>query len=198
MSKEGNIQSMDQLKMRCPSCNAYIIIKEGNNKCPYCGRELYVENKPDKIEINTIYNVGSDDGSSKSKKKLGIGAIVGIIIVVMVIINLIAGFALIPFITMHNANVSVNDIINNVSKSTYTARTSVRSQLLQKFCEVAFEKPFSQVTSSDYDRIKSIDIGSYSYDDHTIIIKYILDDLDIEREFYCDADIYDIDEIYMI
>ena len=137
---------MTVTKMECPNCHGQLDIpegmKEGFVSCKYCKTKVYIEpNKPNitqNIHIKEVnYNKPSATvrNDSKEPNVVAIVACLGMLFAILI-------FTI--FLPLHRYH-SYSPIISSASY-----RSAPEEEVMKSFSEVAFSKPFSEITAEDY------------------------------------------------
>ncbi len=137
---------MTVTKMECPNCHGQLDIpegmKEGFVSCKYCKTKVYIEpNKPNitqNIHIKKVnYNKPGDSlrNDSKEPNVVAIVACLGMLFAILI-------FTI--FLPLHRYH-SYSPIISSASY-----RSAPEEEVMKSFSEVAFSKPFSEITAEDY------------------------------------------------
>lgn len=137
---------MTVTKMECPNCHGQLDIpegmKEGFVSCKYCKTKVYIEpNKPNitqNIHIKKVnYNKPGDSlrNDSKEPNVVAIVACLGMLFAILI-------FTI--FLPLHRYG-SYSPISSSASY-----RSAPEEEVMKSFSEVAFSKPFSEVTAEDY------------------------------------------------
>ena len=137
---------MTVTKMECPNCHGQLDIpegmKEGFVSCKYCKTKVYIEpNKPNitqNIHIKEVnYNKpgATVRNDSKEPNVVAIVACLGMLFAILI-------FTI--FLPLHRYH-SYSPIISSASY-----RSAPEEEVMKSFSEVAFSKPFSEITAEDY------------------------------------------------
>ena len=137
---------MTVTKMECPNCHGQLDIpegmKEGFVSCKYCKTKVYIEpNKPNitqNIHIKKVnYNKPGDSlrNDSKEPNVVAIVACLGMLFAILI-------FTI--FLPLHRYG-SYSPISSSASY-----RSAPEEEVMKSFSEVAFSKPFSEITAEDY------------------------------------------------
>ena len=137
---------MTVTKMECPNCHGQLDIpegmKEGFVSCKYCKTKVYIEpNKPNitqNIHIKEMnYNKpgATVRNDSKEPNVVAIVACLGMLFAILI-------FTI--FLPLHRYH-SYSPIISSASY-----RSAPEEEVMKSFSEVAFSKPFSEITAEDY------------------------------------------------
>ena len=137
---------MTVTKMECPNCHGRLDIpegmKEGFVSCKYCNTKVYIEpHKPNitqNIHIKKVnYNKPGDGlrNDSKEPNVVAIVACLGMLFAILI-------FTI--FLPLHRYH-SYSPIISSASY-----RSAPEEEVMKSFSEVAFSKPFSEITAEDY------------------------------------------------
>lgn len=137
---------MTVTKMECPNCHGQLDIpegmKEGFVSCKYCKTKVYIEpNKPNitqNIHIKEVnYNKpgATVRNDSKEPNVVAIVACLGMLFAILI-------FTI--FFPLHRYH-SYSPIISSASY-----RSAPEEEVMKSFSEVAFSKPFSEITAEDY------------------------------------------------
>ena len=137
---------MTVTKMECPNCHGRLDIpegmKEGFVSCKYCNTKVYIEpHKPNitqNIHIKEVnYNKpgATVRNDSKEPNVVAIVACLGMLFAILI-------FTI--FLPLHRYH-SYSPIISSASY-----RSAPEEEVMKSFSEVAFSKPFSEITAEDY------------------------------------------------
>lgn len=137
---------MTVTKMECPNCHGRLDIpegmKEGFVSCKYCNTKVYIEpHKPNitqNIHIKKVnYNKPGDGlrNDSKEPNVVAIVACLGMLFAILI-------FTI--FLPLHRYG-SYSPVSSSASY-----RSAPEEEVMKSFSEVAFSKPFSEITAEDY------------------------------------------------
>lgn len=143
---------MTVTKMECPNCHGQLDIpegmKEGFVSCKYCKTKVYIEpNKPNitqNIHIKKVnYNKPGDSlrNDSKEPNVVAIVACLGMLFAILI-------FTI--FLPLHRYG-SYSPVSSSASY-----RSAPEEEVMKSFSEVAFSKPFSEITAEDYASLQSL------------------------------------------
>ena len=163
-------KTMKIRNINCPNCGSNITISGGGfHKCSFCSHELYTEEKNNgNIIVNTTSNRYTNAHTKKGKTPVN-----RILKAFFILTMLFVVFTLV-FFTLLFSETGINSPQKNAFKKPFNE--SVQSNQMIRFVEIAFQKKFNEIQSSDYERVKMIKFNYKDRNDGDFQIEYQLED----------------------
>ena len=138
---------MTVTKMECPNCHGQLDIpegmKEGFVSCKFCNTKVYIEpHKPNITQNFNIKEVNYNRPSAPMRNDSKELNVVAIVIAIGILASTFLFAIILPLLRYRS--------FSTISSISASYRSAPEEEVMKSFSEVAFSKPFSEITAEDY------------------------------------------------